>query len=527
MTAAQPVVIGMDLGTSSAKAVAFGIDGSPVARGDVKAEVATPAEDRAEQDPERLVEALFAATRELAGRLAGHPVAGVACSGAMHSLMALDEANRPITPSLTWADNRAVDQAQALRARPDAAELMRRTGGVLHPMSPLVKLRWYREEDRTTAERAARWMSAKEYLLLRLVGEPVVDRSMAGASGLYNLATRDWDPHALELAGVERGQLSRLVGTTEVLGELPRDPAERMGLAPGIPVVAGAADGCLASLGTGAMDPGIASLTIGTSGAIRRVVQAPAGDPEGRVFCYPLTDERWVIGGPVNGGGLVLRWAAERLFPELHVEALEPLAAAVKPGAEGLLFVPALVGERAPRWDPTARAALAGLTWRHGREHVLRALFEGVAYQLATVLAVLESEGGRFTAIRASGGFTASPLWLQIVADVLGRELEIPPVEEASCFGAALLGLQALGLADAFDLARAATTDPARVRPRPEASAHYAAVLRSFVDLRERLAGLGSPSDRRDPIPSGEARPSAPPTVRYRAGPRPEETPPG
>jgi len=490
LSAKEPVVIGLDLGTSSAKAVAFGLDGHHVARGDVKVEVATPAEDRAEQDPERLVEALFAATRELAGRLAGHPVAGVACSGAMHSLMALDEADQPITPSLTWADNRAVDQAQALRARPDAADLMRRTGGVLHPMSPLVKLRWYDEEDRATADRAARWLSAKEYLLLRLVGEPVVDRSMAGASGLYNLAAGDWDPQAIQLAGVDRGQLSRLVGTTDVLGELPRDPAERMGLEPGVPVVAGAADGCLASLGTGAIDPGVGALTIGTSGALRRVVDAPAGDPEGRVFCYPLTDDRWVVGGPVNGGGLVLQWARERLFPELDTEAIEALAADVTPGADGLLFVPALVGERAPRWDPTARAALVGLTWRHGRKHVLRALFEGVAYQLATVLAVLEAEGGRLTAVHASGGFTASRLWPQIVADVLGRELAVPRVAEASAFGAALLGLQALGLADAFDLARAATADPDLVRPSPEASNHYAAAVRSFSDVQERLAGL-------------------------------------
>lgn len=490
----DPVVIGLDLGTSSAKAVAFGIDGRHIARGDLKVDVATPAEDRAEQDPEHLVEALFAATRQVTDELGGHPVIGVACSGAMHSLLALDEGGRPITPSLTWADNRAVAQARALRSHPDAGELMRRTGGVLHPMSPLVKLRWYREQDRATADRAARWMSAKEYLLLRLVGEPVVDRSMAGASGLYNLATGDWDLHALELAGVDRGQLSRIVGTTEVLGELARDAAERMGLAPGTPVVAGAADGCLASLGTGAVDPGIASLTIGTSGAIRRLVDAPAGDPQGRVFCYPLTDDRWVVGGPVNGGGLVLQWAQERLFPDLDTESLTELADQIPPGAEGLLFVPALAGERAPRWDPTARAALVGLSWRHGREHIARALFEGVAYQLATVLAVLEEQGGRFTSVRASGGFTASPLWLQIVADVLGRELEVPQVEEASSFGAALLGLQALGLADAFNLARARTAQTRRVTAQEAASALYTRVVPKFRDLRERLTGPdGSP----------------------------------
>jgi len=495
-----PVVLGVDLGTSSAKAVAVAVDGRTVA--DAAVEVTAPARhtDRAEQDPDDLLAALAAAVRQVTAddRVAGREVLGIGCSAAMHSLLALDRAGDPITPAIVWADNRAAAQARALADDWHAAGLAARTGTPLHPMSPLAKLRWFAEEAPDTAARAARWVSVKEYVLRRWCGEPVVDHSIAGATGLLDIETHDWDDRALALAGVERAQLSTPVPTTTVLPELDPAWAERLGVPVGTPVVVGANDGCLANLGAGAVDDGVAAITIGTSGAVRVVVDRPAGDPRGRLFCYPLTEDRWVVGGPVNNGGAVLRWARDTLFADLAdgleadgdgataYERFDQLAGDVPPGADGLLVLPYLNGERAPLWDPTLRAVVFGLSVRHGPPHVLRALLEGVAFQLATVVEAMEAVGPALTSLRGSGGFTESTHWRQIVADVLDRDLAIPRGADGSSVGAALLALQALGVADAFALARDVRVD-ATIRPDPAAASTYRRVLPLYTSVRDHL----------------------------------------
>jgi gluconokinase len=491
------VVLGVDLGTTHAKAAAF--DASGAARGSAQREVplASGTPGRAEQDPDALLAALEEAVREVLGGLSGQRVRAVACSTAMHSLLALDYGDRPLTRALTWADNRAAAQARELGALPGAGELARRTGTPISAMSPLAKLRWFRDEDPDAANRAARWVSMKDYLLLRLCGARAIDHSVASAMGLLDLDRLDWDDEALDLAGLRRDQLSTLVPTTAVVGGLGGEAAGRLGLEAGLPVVAGAADGCLENLGAGAVDPGVAAVTIGTSGAVRTMVDRPQGDPTNRLFCYALTPQRWVVGGPISNGGLVLRWARDRLFAELadqaEAEGRTPeerfgeLAAAVPAGAGGLVCLPALVGERAPVWDPDLRGVLLGLTTDHGREHVLRALLEGVAYQLATVVEALQDNGHQLTTIHATGGFTASPQWLGIVAGVLDRPLAVPTAAGGATFGAAMLGLQALELADAVELARGAADPHHLVRPDPADRAAYRRTLDVFRDLGARL----------------------------------------
>lgn len=497
--AGAPVVLGVDLGTSSAKAVAVDVAGRTVA--DAAVEVAAPARHthRAEQDPDDLLAALAAAARQVTAddRMAGREVLGIGCSAAMHSLLALDRAGDPLTPAIVWADNRATAQARALEDDWRAAGLAARTGTPLHPMSPLAKLRWFADEAPDIAARAARWVSVKEYVLQRWCGEQVVDHSIAGATGLLDIATHDWDDRALALARVERAQLSSPVPTTTVLPELAPTWAERLGVPAGTPVVVGANDGCLANLGAGAVDDGVAAITIGTSGAVRLVVDRPAGDPEGRLFCYPLTEDRWVVGGPVNNGGAVLRWARDTLFADLAdvleaggrataYERFDQLAGDVPPGADGLLVLPYLNGERAPLWDPDLRGVVFGLSARHGPPHVLRALLEGVAFQLATVVQALESVGRPLTSLRGTGGFTESTHWRQIVADVLDRDLAIPRGADGSSVGAAFLALQALGAADAFALARQVRID-STTRPDPDTASTYRRILPLYTSVRDHL----------------------------------------
>jgi len=496
----RDVVIGADLGTSRAKAVAYDVHGRGLFKAVADVELRTPAPGRVEQDPDALVDALAGTVRDVAGQAqrGDARVIGLALSGAMHSLLALDRAGRPLTPAITWADGRAAAQARELGRRPGAAELRRRTGTPTAAMAPLAKLCWFAQEEPELAARAARWLSVKEYLVLGLCGETVVDHSMASATGLFDLALRDWDAEALDLAAITREQLSIPVSTTAVVARLQDEAARRLGLPDGTPLVAGAADGCLENLGAGAVDEGVAAVTIGTSGAVRCVVPRPQGDPTGRLFCYALTDDRWVVGGPINNGGLVLHWAEHRLFPGLGAEAaqqgrsvyalVDELVAGVPAGAEGLVCLPALVGERAPWWDPELRGVLVGLSQGHGREHVLRALMEGVGYSLAAVADAMEQGGHPIREVQATGGFTLSPRWVEIVAGALGRPVSLPDDHEGACFGAALLGLSALDLADPLDLARQVAANDRVVRPDPADADVYRRTSAVFSGLAERLA---------------------------------------
>lgn len=474
----RAAVLGVDIGTTSAKAVAFDTAGNALAEGEAFYELREPEPGQAVQDPEAVVAGVAEAVREAAG---GQEIAAVALSSAMHSLLALGEDDRPLTPLVTWADARAAEQAARLRA--EHPELHAETGTPLHPMAPLAKLCWFAERDPSTFAGARRWAGIKELVLARWTGEWAIDHSCASGTGLLELATLEWHPGALALAGVRAEQLSRPVPGTHA-PPLHPDAAAALGLRAGTPVVAGGGDGPLANLGLGAVEPGVAACSIGTSGALRVVVEHPRIDPGATVFCYALDPGRWVVGGAVSNGGVVLEWAGEALAPDLTTEEILALAAQAPPASDGLLMVPALLGERAPSWDPGATATYAGLTRRHRREHLIRAALEGVCLQLALVLDAIREAGHEVRELRATGGFARSPLWRQMLADVLAMEVGFASGGQASARGAVMLGFEALGIENRLgDVAIERTH-----RPDPAAAAAYAAARPAFARLSARAA---------------------------------------
>ena len=419
------LIVAVDIGTTSTKAVVFDAQGAAHGAGDQGYPLLEPKPGWAVQDPLQVVAAALEAAR---ASLSGNAdVAGLAFSSAMHSLVGLDDHDRPLTELLTWGDDRAAEQAERLRA--EHPKLHASTGTPLHPMAPLPKLMWFRENEPELFGRVRRWVGIKELVVHRLTAEWVIDVSCASGTGLMSLDTLDWDPVALAIAGVERDQLSRVVPCEETL-----------------------------------------SLESGELGLARRT---------------PL-----VIGGAINNGGAVLAWTGEALAPELgpHPEQeLLRLAAAVPAGSEGLIMLPYLLSERAPHWDTVARGAYIGLRYFHRRGHLVRAAIEGVCQQLALVLASMRDAGHEVREIRATGGFARSELWRQMLSDVLGMPIGFPAAAQGSALGAALLGMSALGLADsishASDLVR---IDEVR-HPDPDRAATYAALLPLFADLYEDL----------------------------------------
>lgn len=476
------LLLGVDIGTTSTKAVAFDAEGRSHPSSARSYPLLEPSPGQEVQDPAQVIDAVVHAIREaLSGSL---PVRGVAFSSAMHSLIGIGDDDRPVTQLLTWADDRAVEQAARLRR--EHPRLHARTGTPLHPMAPLVKLVWFREKDPVTFANVRRWVGIKELIVHRLSGEWVIDVSCASGTGLMSLRTLDWDPEALAVAGVAAEQLSKIVPSAQILPLT----SDSLGLPAGTPVVVGAGDGPLANLGVGAVAPGVAACSIGTSGALRLIAARPGIDPAGRLFCYALTPDRWVIGGAINNGGSVLEWAGRALAPELgpHSEQeLLELAAGVPPGSEGLVMLPYLLSERAPHWDGLAGGAYVGLRHYHKRAHLLRAAIEGVCQQLALVLASLRQGGNEVHEIRATGGFARSQIWRQMLADALGMPVGFPRAHEGSAFGAALLGMEALGIVESMDRAAEVVRVEQVVEPDPAAAAVYAKTLPLFAELYDEL----------------------------------------
>ena len=484
------VVLGVDIGTTSAKAVAFDADGRELGRGETGYPLLEPEHGQAVQDPAVVVEGTLAAigAAATAARHQGSRIAALSFSGAMHSLVGLDAQGEALTPLVTWGDMRATEQAERLRA--EHPELHDRTGTPLHPMSPLPKLVWFAEHEPETFAAVRRWAGIKELVVARLTDTWAVDHSVASGTGLLNLSALDWDREALAIAGIEADALSPLVPTTHRL-ELGAASAANLGLEAGLALIVGAGDGPLANLGLGAVRPGVAACSIGTSGALRLMVEAAAVDPQRRVFCYALVPERWIVGGAINNGGAVLRWAGAALAPDLgpHAEAqLLELAGKVPAGSEGLLMLPYLLSERAPHWSSVARGAYVGLTRHHGRGHLVRAGLEGVCLQLALVLASVRDAGNEVREIRATGGFARSELWRQMLADALGMPIGFAAGHEGSAFGAALLAMDALGLVDGIDRAAQLVDIEDIVEPEAGAAGIYADLLPTFASLYDALA---------------------------------------
>jgi gluconokinase len=488
-------VIGLDIGTTSTKAVVFGPRGKILATHAVDYPLLQPQPSWAEQDPDQILHAVLDSVKHalLHANVQPQDVLGIGFSSAMHALIVLDAAGNPLTRSIIWADNRSVDQVDRLKKELGGHSIYQRTGTPIHPMSPLAKIMWMREVAPDLYQRAAKYISIKEYVLYRLYGQFVVDYSIASATGLFNLEQLQWDEGALQLLGISSEQLSTPVPTTHVLTGLQPQFATQMGVRPDLPLIVGASDGVLANLGVGAIDKGEVAVTIGTSGAIRTVVERPLTDERGRTFCYALTDKHWVIGGPTNNGGIMLRWLRDEFAaPEIEVakrlgvdtyDLMIKYAEKVPAGAEGLLFLPFLSGERAPYWNANARGMFFGLSLHHKREHFIRAVLEGVIMSVFSVGVALRDLAGPATDIRASGGFARSSQWRQILCDVLGREVLVPESHEASALGAAVLALLGLGVID--DLSE--VKDWIQIRHRHEPNASNNETYLQLYYLYERL----------------------------------------
>ena len=362
-------------------------------------------------------------------------------------------------------------QAETLRRSEIGKIIYTNTGTPIHPMSPLCKMMWLKDNRRDIYGTTSKFISIKEYIFLRLFGSYIVDYSIASATGFFHLQKLSWCTEALQEACIQESQLSQPVEVTHTETKLlPEYKSIWRSDHPECFVIGGN-DGCLANLGSGVIAAQEAALTIGTSGAVRMTAKELKADDEQRLFTYLLTKDIYITGGAINNGGNIAEWLRRVLMNDdtpKDPDELLTLAQTAPAGAGNLLFLPYLLGERAPMWDAAAKGILFGLTQHHTKAHIARAAIEGVCFAMRSVIKAIEDVNGTINTVYASGGFTQSAFWLQTITDICGKEIKINNSSDASSIGAAIIGMYALGIIKNLSEATSFFSQPQSYHPNEE-----------------------------------------------------------
>ncbi len=494
--------LGIDVGTGGTRALLMDASGGVAASGTEQHQpFASPHPGWAEQDPRDWWRACGVAVKKVLQKSA-IPAEEIACigfSGQMHGAVLLDSAGEVVRPALIWCDQRTEKQSRELAEKFGTDRLIQLTCNPPLTNFTLTKILWVRENEPQLWARVHHVMLPKDYVRFRLTGDRAIDLADASGTLLLDVAKRAWSAEVLSGTGIEKNFLPTLYESPENCGKLNSEGAAATGLKIGTPVVAGAGDQAAGAVGMGVVRAGVVSATIGTSGVVFAATDRPALDPRGRLhtFCHAIPG-RWHVMGVTQAAGLSLRWfrdtfgtadASAETSGRDPYEFLSAEAATAPPGAEGLLWAPYLMGERTPHLDPNARGALVGITPAHRREHILRAILEGVAFSLKDSFSIFEEMKVPVTQIRLGGGGARSTLWRQIQANVYAREVELVAAEEGAAYGAAILAaVGARHFSSVDDACDAVVHVASRVKPDPVSSAllqkNYATYRRLYPALR-------------------------------------------
>jgi xylulokinase len=471
--------LGIDIGTGSSRALL--VD----ERGGIRAGCTVAHEDMrmerplwAEQRPENWWDAAVEAIRGVLAKagVAGREVRGIGLSGQMHGLVILDGAGTVIRPALIWCDQRSQAQVDAVNAAIGRENVVRFTANPVLTGFTLPKLLWVRDNEQRQFERVRKVLLPKDYVRFRLTGEYATEVSDASGTSLFDVVHRRWSFEMMDGLKLDRAILPECRESTEVTGRISRQAAELTGLEAGTPVVGGGGDQASSAVGNGIVEGGVVSCTIGTSGVVFAHMEKVAYDPAGRVhtFCHAVPG-KWHVMGVTQGAGLSLQWFRNQLAPGAAYDALTAEAAQSPAGAHGLFWLPYLMGERTPHLDATARGGWVGLTARHTRADLIRAVIEGVSYSMRDCLDIVESLGVAVESVRASGGGAQSAFWRGLLAAILDRRVVTLETQEGSAYGAALLALAGTGESGSVrEVCRAAVRETESVPPDAADAAFYA-----------------------------------------------------
>jgi xylulokinase len=437
------VFLGIDVSTTASKALLIDEHGEVLATASQAHTLQTPKPLWSEQDPNewwQAVAASISAVLEKAG-VTGEAVAALGLTGQMHGLVLLDEAGQVLRPAILWNDGRTQAQCDEIHSRIGKEKFIQITGNVALTGFTAPKILWVKENEPEVYSRARHVLLPKDYIRYRLTGEYAMDKADGAGTVLFDLKQRNWSDELLGMLEIPRSWMPPTFEGPQFTGQVNTEAAALTGLKHGTPVAAGGGDQAAGAVGVGAVEPGIVGLTVGTSGVVFATTPSALIEPEGRLhaFCHAVPGMWHFMGVMLSAAGS-LQWYRDTLAPGVNFDDLLKDAENIPPGCEGLQFLPYLSGERTPHPDPLARGAFIGLTVRHTRAHMTRAVLEGVAFGLKDSFTLIRNAGSEeITQVRASGGGTKSLLWRQILASVLEAELVTVNTTEGAAYGAALL----------------------------------------------------------------------------------------
>ena len=492
-------VLGIDVGTSSLKAVLLDAGGALIDEATVTYEVDSPQPGWTQQDPSIWWFALRAALANLWARGRDpHTVAAIGLTGQMHSLVVLDGRGSVDCPAILWSDQRTHAECDEITTAIGRDDLLARTGNVVLPGFSAPKALWLRRHWPDAWEQARHLLLPKDYIRYRLTGGLVTDPSDASGTVLFDVRARRWAEDVANVLGIPGAMLPDVAEGPVVTGYVRSDEADELGLVAGTPVVAGGGDNAAAAVGLGAVEPGVLTLSLGTSGVIFAPLASYPPHPTGQVhvFCHAVP-ERWHLMSVTLSAGGSLHWLRGVLSEILPVSGdgaydwLVARAGSVEPGAGGVLFLPYLSGERTPFADPDARGTLYGLHLGTGLGHVARAVLEGVAFSQRQGLALMRAHGAKATVARGAGGGLASPLWRQILVDALGIDLQLADPRGGAARGAGVLAGMGAGIYADPSVGTDWSTRPIQ-HPDPAGQAALEGPFRSYEALYPALRQVWS-----------------------------------
>ena len=488
MTMEKQYFLGIDTSTTSSKALLIDEEGQVVAVASSPHTLQTPKPLWSEQDPHEWWQAVSASIRQVLTEsgIDAERVAAVGLTGQMHGLVLLDETGEVLRPAILWNDQRTQAECDEIHARIGKERFIQISGNVALTGFTAPKILWVQNNEPEVYAKARHILLPKDYIRWQLTGEYAMDKADGAGTVLFDLKSRAWSPEILDKLCIDPTWMPRTFEGSEFTGYVTSEAAAAIGLKAGTPVVAGGGDQAAQAVGVGAVEPGVVALTVGTSGVVFATTPSALIEPEGRLhaFCHAVPGMWHFMGVMLSAAGS-LQWYRDTLAPMMSFDDLLKEAEPVPAGSEGLQFLPYLTGERTPHPDPLARGAFIGLTIRHGRGHMTRAVLEGVSFGLKDSFTLIQNAGlGEIRQVRASGGGTKGALWRQILASVLEAELVTVNTTEGAAYGAALLaGVGAGAWSDVPSACKAAVKITGSTNPDPAQSEVYRGTYSLYREL--------------------------------------------
>lgn len=498
----QLYLLGIDIGTSACKAALFDRKGQVLAAANGEYPVYYPEEGWAEQNPEEWWSAVCEAVRQVIRKAGIQPeeIAGVGIDGQSWSAIAIDKGGKVLTNTPIWMDTRAQSICDRLNEEIGEDEIFRIAGNSLQPSYTTAKIVWYKENLPEVYSKIYKILQSNSYIAFKLTGQISQDLSQGYGLHCFDMRTGQWDEEMCRKMGIPRDFLPEIVPSDRIIGTVTKKAAEESGLAEGTPVAAGGLDAACGTLGAGVIHSGETQEQGGQAGGMSICIEKYQAAPR-LILGFHVIPGKWLLQGGTTGGGGVMRWFErefadyERLMREQtgisSFDQLNEIAEKVKPGCDGLVFLPYMAGERSPIWNPYAKGVFYGLDFSKTKGHMVRACMEGVAFSLRHNLETAEEAGAKAEILRAMGGSANSLLWTQIKSDVTGKTMAVPASDTATTLGAALLAGVGTGFYKDYEEAVAETVKVTRKhQPDPEKKAVYDKNYETYLELYRSLSGL-------------------------------------